>query len=352
MANLAAQWQKDTGDFDADAAAAQAAANAGGRDSEAPPPQTPSLFARAFQRYSVQEEGNETMERYHRQLHAASTGGAEEANLGQVAGFASTRTGVSEDELALSKQTISKEAEGRMAHMYAGPVAPPAAPAGNAKSAAEREAFLNRAGANPYDAYHGEEGTSTTTKAANFVRYPEFDGKTRTEGGERQSPEMQTFLSHLKLQAGVMGPLAPMLRHQLDPGDNTYAAIRSANMPLVGDPRVSKLALAMSDWDWADKRMSVNTACMYHQGPNIVAITLFAMLYFAYHYQIEHEWFDYYEEYLGLDLRFAEQELEKLFVLLLTAAFIRLVLVHPTAVAAVVGIRYYRILRGLPLGPP
>jgi hypothetical protein len=357
MAELAEEWQskhagsKEAENFRAKDMQGNATYGGGAAGSASEAMEAPGGI---FRRFSDQEKHMDNMEQYHYDLHVGQDVDVTvKTAMAQDSGIDPNKMSSSQME----KATIDPVSEGRMAHNYAGPrtrrpgegvMELPEMPEGNT-TAEKRKAFLDRAGGNPYDIYHGDQ---IKHKVQGKDGAQPHKVERLMDMQYKESSEMKSFLGHIKLQAGILGPLAPVARHTLDPHENTYAAIRSMGAPLSGDPKKNPIAYVMSDWDWSDRKESVATANMYRSGPTLLAFLSCSVFYCMYDYQVRHDWWDrYYDEYLGLDVRRVEG-LENVGIFALTGILINLFLMHPMAIGTVTAIRLFRLKRGRPLGPP
>lgn len=200
----------------------------------------------------------------------------------------------------------------------------------------KREELLNRAGGNPYDSYHGG-------------RSPEAVNERSKKGADGQSEQMKSFLQHMKMASGAITPIAPALRFNLD---NPYAQGGMPVMPGVSEePGLTHLQRALSDFDWGDRRATGHVAHLYPWAPTIIAALVMGTTYLLYHLQLQYHAIDYYDDFLGLDVR-KYQPAEGAFVFVVAGVFVRFLVWHPTLLAVIVGTRILRMKRGLPIGPP
>eukprot|EP00796_Vickermania_ingenoplastis_P000840 gene840-477_t len=112
-----------------------------------------------------------------------------------------------------------------------------------------------------------------------------------------------------------------------------------------------QMRFMLTDFDYADRQTAFHVMMTYPYTDWIHAFYMVAVGFTLYYLQIHYNAYDFYDEFLGLDLRQAPSA-KKPFLVMLTTTVMVFFLFQPLLVASIATTRAYRIIRRRPIGPP
>lgn len=107
----------------------------------------------------------------------------------------------------------------------------------------------------------------------------------------------------------------------------------------------------LTDFDYGDRQTAFHVMMTYPYTDWIHVFYMLATGISLYYLQLHFNAYDFYDEYLGLDLRQAPSA-KKPFIAGLTTMVMVFILFQPLLVASIATTRIYRIIRRRPIGPP
>jgi hypothetical protein len=112
-----------------------------------------------------------------------------------------------------------------------------------------------------------------------------------------------------------------------------------------------QIKMCLSDIDRHDYNITFHVLASYPYTDWLHAFYVLSFGLFLYDMQKRYRMYDFYDEYLGLDLR-QVRSLEKPVLLAVTFIVMFTVLMQPMMLITIASTRIYRILMGRPIGPP
>nr|CCC89866.1 conserved hypothetical protein [Trypanosoma congolense IL3000] len=119
----------------------------------------------------------------------------------------------------------------------------------------------------------------------------------------------------------------------------------------LDDLQRRQVKAVLSDFDYSDHHTTYHVMMSYPYTDWLHVFYMVSIGLMLYELQICYDAYDFYDEYLGLDLR-QVPELKKPFLVVVTVSVMVMVMFHPLLLASIATTRLYRIAMKRPIGPP
>ncbi|KAH9599012.1 hypothetical protein LSM04_005785 [Trypanosoma melophagium] len=169
-------------------------------------------------------------------------------------------------------------------------------------------------------------------------------GKLRDSDGN----VIHTIEDRNMLKKHIKQNMSSDLKEQLNRGKDNHIVYRVLGLDAVQRRQVRAM---LSDFDYSDRHTAFHVMMSY---PYTDWLHVFYMVMIGltlYKFQLRYGAYEFYDEYLGLDLRQVPR-LKKPFLAVLTTLVMVIFLFKPLLIASIATTRFYRIAMRRPIGPP
>ncbi|EPY29221.1 hypothetical protein STCU_04664 [Strigomonas culicis] len=132
------------------------------------------------------------------------------------------------------------------------------------------------------------------------------------------------------------------------PAEDTHLVYRTLGLDAV---QRRQMRFMLTDFDYADRQTSFHVMLSYPYADWLHVLYMCLAGWALYQLQVRYNAYDYYDEFLGLDLR-QVPSLQKPFLAGMTVLFMVFFMFQPLLVASIATNRAYRIASKRPIGPP
>ncbi|EKF33066.1 hypothetical protein MOQ_003073 [Trypanosoma cruzi marinkellei] len=169
-------------------------------------------------------------------------------------------------------------------------------------------------------------------------------GKLRDSEGR----ELQSNMENHALRDYMCQNVSSTIKAQLAGGQDKHLLYRTLGIDAVQRRQVRAM---LGDFDYADRQTAFHVMMSYPYTDWIHVFYVVLVGLALYELQARCGAYEFYDEYLGLDLRQVPR-LKKPFLVGVTVMVIVVALFHPLLVASIATTRFYRIFMRRPIGPP
>ncbi|ESL07337.1 hypothetical protein TRSC58_04975 [Trypanosoma rangeli SC58] len=169
-------------------------------------------------------------------------------------------------------------------------------------------------------------------------------GKLRDSEGRALEPNVE----HSVLKDYMRQSVSSTINTQLVGGQDKHILYRTLGLDAV---QRRQLRAMLSDFDHADRQTAFHVMMSYPYTDWVHVLYMVLVGLALYNLQSRCGAYEFYDEYLGLDLRQVPR-LKKPFLAGVTVAVMIVALFHPLLVASIATTRFYRIFMRRPIGPP
>ncbi|ORC90165.1 uncharacterized protein TM35_000092150 [Trypanosoma theileri] len=138
------------------------------------------------------------------------------------------------------------------------------------------------------------------------------------------------------------------LKKRLDGGKDNHIVHRVLGLDAIQRRQVRAM---LSDFDYADRHTAFHVMMSYPYTDWLHVFYMVMVGLALYNFQVRYGAYEFYDEYLGLDLR-QVPTLKKPFLAVMTTLVMVVFLFKPLLIASIATTRFYRIALRRPIGPP
>lgn len=197
----------------------------------------------------------------------------------------------------------------------------------------------------------GRAGAAEGEQQSVEAMWEKMDQEVRQGGGGGHSPSAVVRRAFYRL----VGKDDPREQHLVrapsdaaTPREDTSLIFRVTGLDVI---QRRQMRYMLTDFDYGDRQTAFHVMMTYPYTDWIHAFYMVSVGIMLYYLQIHFNAYDFYDEYLGLDLRQAPSA-KKPFIAGITTLVMVFMLFQPLLVASIATTRAYRIIMRRPIGPP